>query len=235
MATPYLSLIIACYNEGPSLPNSLQSVLEVLSELPYAWEMICIDDKSLDESFHNLKTFSKGKRNVKVFAHKKNLGRGGTVKQGILKAQGKVVGYIDIDLEVSAVYIPQFVRAIEKGADVAIANRIYQENIFSITRWLASKSYSFIVRLMLDLNLYDTEAGYKFFNRKKILKTLRKTENKHWFFDTEILVRSKSDNLKINQIPVLFLRRNDKKSTVRLIPDTIAYIKAIYNFKNKHQ
>lgn len=235
MAVPYLSLIIASYNEGPSLPKSLESVEEVLSDMPYSWEIICIDDKSKDNSLNYLKSFAKHRKNVKVFSHKNNLGRGGTVKQGMLKAKGKVIGYIDIDLEVSPVYIPQFVRAIKKGADVAIANRIYQENIFSLTRWLASKSYAFIVRLMLDLHLSDTEAGYKFFSKTKILKTLRKTKDQHWFFDTEILVRSKSNNLVIEQIPVLFLRRSDKKSTVKLIPDTIAYIKAISNFRSKQE
>ena len=92
-----------------------------------------------------------------------------------------------------------------------------------------------LATFILDLKFKDTEAGYKFFNRKKILPILEKTKDKHWFFDTEIVARSYWSGLKIKEIPVLFIRRNDKASTVRLIPDTYAYLKALWNFKKSLQ
>lgn len=226
-----LSLIIACYNEGPTLLWSLSEIKKTLDETKLSWEMICIDDKSKDRSFKTAQKFAKRKRNISAVVHLQNVGRGGTVTEGIKHAKGEVVGFIDVDLEVSPVYIPLFVRAIRAGADVAIANRIYKESLSTIMRWISSKVYVVLVRSVLGINYKDTEAGYKFFNRKKILKVIDKVENKGWFFDTEIVTRSHLAKLKIKEIPVLFLRRPEKKSTVRLIPDSIDYIKGLSALK----
>lgn len=228
---PDLSLIIATYNEGPTLLSSLREIKKTLDRTKIKWEMICIDDCSKDSSFKVTKKFAKGKHNISVTFHEKNVGRGGTVVEGIKMAKGKVVGFIDVDLEVSPVYIPQFVEAIEDGYNVAIATRIYKESLSTVARWISSKIYVFLVRHILQINYKDTEAGYKFFNRRKILKVLKKVKNKGWFFDTEIITRSHLAKLKIKEIPVLFLRRPEKKSTVRLIPDSIDYIKGLIKLK----
>ncbi len=225
------SLVLACYNEGPTFLASLKKLRELLEDLPYGYEIICIDDASKDETLHTLTKFAKPYKNIRVISHKNNVGRGGTVKEGILMAKGKFVGYIDVDLEISAIYIPDFIRTLKKGADVVIAQRVYQENIGSMPRWLASKLYIILVRHLLDLPFKDTEAGYKFFKRSTIIAVLKRTRDKKWFFDTEIIARSHKSKLVIEEIPVLFMRRADKKSTVRLIPDTIAYIKAINKYK----
>ena len=228
-----LSLVLACFNEGPTLNNSLAKIVEVLKLLRYSWEIIAIDDNSSDETYQILKKFSKNRKHFSVFKNTQNIGRGGTVFLGVKRAKGKVVGFIDVDLEVSPVYIPEFVRAIDKGVDLAIATRIYKDSFASINRWLLSKGYRYITKHFLNLNIKDTEAGYKFFNQKKMLPVLEKTQDKKWFFDTEIIIRSVAKKLKIVEIPVLFLRRDDKKSTVKIIPDVVAYIKAIYKFKKQ--
>lgn len=228
-----LSLVLACFNEGSTLSSSLLKIVEVLKSTRYNWEIIAIDDHSRDSTYNILKKFSSNKRSFKVFKNSANIGRGGTVMLGIKKARGKVAGFIDVDLEVSPVYIPQFVRVIEKGADLVIATRIYKESWSSINRWILSKGYSLLIRNLLALGIKDTEAGYKFFNRKKILPILEKTKDKKWFFDTEIVARAVNKKMRVVEIPVLFLRREDKKSTVNIIPDTIAYLKAVYNFKKQ--
>jgi len=96
---------------------------------------------------------------------------------------------------------------------------------------LASKIYALAVKTLLKISIEDTEAGYKFFKRSKILPILSKVRDKHWFWDTEICVRAYWSGLKISEIPVLFIRRRDKKSTVKLIPDTYDYIKKIIKFR----
>lgn len=228
-----LSLILACYNEGPTLATNLKKIKEVLDSTIYIWEIICIDDKSDDETYRILSSFAKGKKNVHIFKHETNIGRGGTVQDGIKIAKGDVVGFIDVDLEISPIYIPEFIRSVESGWDVVIATRIYKESLTSLFRWVLSKGYNQLTKYYLSLKFKDTEAGYKFFNQKKILGIVRETKDQGWFFDTEIVARSFYKKLKIKEIPVLFLRREDKQSTVRILHDTIAYLKAIVRFKKE--
>ena len=228
-----LSLILACYNEGPIFERSVEKVLSVLDQTDFSYEVIFIDDASVDETSVSIKKIIKKnpRRSLTVIYHQKNKGRGASVREGILKARGKVVGYIDVDLEIPADYIPRFVNAILSGYDVAVANRVYDFTLRSLPRWIASKGYVSLRRMLLNNNLRDTEAGYKFFSRRKILPVLKKTVDPGWFWDTEIMTRSNRAGLKIMEIPTVFIRNFEKNSTVRLIPDTIDYFIKLFQFR----
>lgn len=229
------SLVLACYKEESHLEKSMKQLIDALNTTNYSWEIIMIDDKSPDSTAQIVKKISQSNSNITAIYHDVNQGRGGTVTEGILKARSDIVGFIDVDLEVGPDYIPEFVRVIkQKEAEVVIARRYEPFLIFPLNllmRIIASRGYVYLMQRLLKLPFEDTEAGYKFFNKKKILPILSQTEDKHWFWDTEIVARSFYDKLKIKSVPVLFLKKEDKKSTVRIIPDTIAYLRAISKFK----
>ena len=233
MSKPYFSLILALYNEGPTLEESFRVIYKTLKEYKKNWEVILVEDKSSDDTLKEVERLLPHLKNTRLIRHKQNEGRGKTISDGIKAAKGKYLGFLDVDLEVSSDYIPLFIKELEDGADFVIGNRFYENNIAAITRVLSSKGYKFIVRKLLHLPIDDTEAGYKFFNREKILPILSKVTNKGWFWDTEICARSYWGGLKISQLPVLFIRRPEKKSSVRLIPDTLTYLKNIYNFRTQ--
>lgn len=227
-----LSLIIPCYNEEPHLEESYHKIINVLKDLKIAYEIILIDDCSSDKTTLMIKKIiDKNHETTSAVFHKSNLGRGGVVNEGIRKAKGEVVGYLDVDLEVSEKYIPRFYNKIKEGYDEAIANRKYKFSIQKLARFFATKIYAALVHFILKSKIKDTEAGYKFFNRKKILPVLDRTKDKHWFWDTEIVMRSLYANLKIAEIPVEFIRNPQKKSTVKIIPDSIEYLKKLIKFK----
>lgn len=147
-------------------------------------------------------------------------------------AKGTVVGFIDIDLEISPVYIPSFVRMILDGkADVVTGLRVYREDASSYHRAILSRGYSVLVRTLLGIPLRDTETGYKFFRRRKVLPVMALTRHNGWFWDTEIMALAYRAGLRIREEPVLFVRRKDKKSSVRLVHDTLDYLRNIVLFR----
>ena len=231
MKYPDFSLIIACFNEEKHLEASIWEIEKVLKMSKFSYETIFIDDKSVDKTLNVIKKIVKGKKNYNYFFHKKNEGRGKTVSDGILKAKGKVVGFIDIDLEVSPVYIPYFINLILSGEDVVVGQRIYHTNLAFLHREIFSRGYSFLVRKMLKIPFKDTESGYKFFNRVKILPILRIAKNRHWFWDTEIMALSFLSNLRIKEVPVLFVKNPEKKSTVNLWKDIPVHFINLLSFR----
>lgn len=233
---PDFSLVLACYNESEHIEESIKKIIETLDDTRYKYELILIDDKSKDNTANVIKKIKKQHKSVRAYFHKKNIGRGGTVKEGILKAKAEVVGFIDVDLEVAPDYIPKFVRTIKNNeAEIAIGHRYYPSHLNPgyFLRTILSRGYISLVKILLGLDVKDSEAGYKFFDKNKVLPALVKTKNNQWFWDTEIVARSLFEGLRLKQMPVLFLRRSDKTSTVRLIPDIIDYFKAIYKFKKE--
>jgi len=228
-----VSLAIACYNEEPHLEESARQIVEVLDNTPWTYEVIFIDDYSQDRTREVIdELFAKYQdKNFRKLFHERNKGRGGTVADGFRIAQGDVVGYIDIDLEVHARYIPSMVIAIRNGADVATALRIYKVQPRLFVRFILSTGYRWLTRNLLKADLQDTETGFKFFKRERILPLLDQIEDEGWFWDTEVMVRSLLKGYKIVEIPCLFIKRYDKKSTVNVFQDTLDYFVNLWRFR----
>jgi glycosyltransferase involved in cell wall biosynthesis len=228
-----LSLIIACYNEELLLEESVRQTVQVLDNTPWSYEIIFVDDCSWDrttEIIEELIAQYQDKRFRKLF-HKENRGRGRTVADGIRIARGAVAGYIDIDLEVHARYIAPLTIAVRNGADIATANRIYKLHPKLLHRFILSNGYKWLMHKLLNVNLKDTETGFKFFRRDKILPILDQIEDEGWFWDTEIMVRSLLRGYKIMEIPCLFVKRYDKTSTVSPLSDSLEYLGKLWRFR----
>lgn len=230
-----VSLILACYNEAEIFDQSVKRIIKVLSQTDYTWEIIFVEDKSQDNTAVLIKKVlvNNPRLNLSAYFHQRNLGRGKTVADGFIKAQGRYVGFIDIDLETGEWYLPKFIAGLENGADAVLAWRIYDFALWSLPRWLATKSYVWLRKKLLGLPYQDTEGGYKFFKRQKILSILKNVKNPGWFFDTEIMARCFEAKLKVAEIPVAFVRNKNKTSTVRLIPDSMNYLWNLIKFSWK--
>ena len=172
-----LTIIVPCLNEIKILEDSIKRIKEVLDISKYRYEIIIIDDGSTDGTKELAKKIADKYNNIKFINHEKNKGRGITVDEGVRNARGKIAGYIDVDLETPASYILALVLEIEKGADIATAYRHYKFNLPYTHRWFLSKGYNFLVRLLLNVKLKDTETGCKFFNKKKITSSNNYTTN----------------------------------------------------------
>lgn len=231
-----LSLILPCYNEEAVFTESVAEITRVLSLSRLSYEIIFVDDKSRDRTPELIEKIIKKYPHCRAIYHQANRGRGRTVSDGIKIARGVVVGYIDIDLEVSPVYIPSIVDLIiKRHADMVIGKRIYRSGPESWLREVLSLGYQQLVSKLLNTGGLDTESGYKFFRRSSILPILAKVEHPHWFWDTEVTVFARRFNLKIIEISVLFIRRFDKVSSVRIIPDTIDYLVNIWRLRRRTQ
>ncbi|MDD5679699.1 MAG: glycosyltransferase, partial [Candidatus Omnitrophica bacterium] len=230
---PDISLAIACYNEAGHLEESVKETLTVMAANKYKYEIIFVDDGSSDNTRDIIRRLCGANAHMSCIFHERNMGRGKAVSDGIRAASGKVAGFIDIDLETHARYIPILIAEIKGGADVACARRTYKVTPGSVNRWLMNRGYNFLVRNFLGLKFYDTETGCKFFNRERILPVLEKVQDNHWFWDTEIIARAYFSGLKISEIPTIYIRRKGKKSTVRILPDIIYYLKKLVWFKRE--
>jgi glycosyltransferase involved in cell wall biosynthesis len=224
-----ISLIIPCYNEGPYLQKNLKELYNLLSFLKLDFEMILIDDKSTNDTRARADAFVKEHGKAQLLSHEVNQGRGYTVTEGIRNARGKVAGFIDVDLEIASQNIIPLILKVLEGYDIALGKRIYK--IKGDPRWILSRGYAALVQAVCKTPFLDTEAGCKFFNREKILPVLDETEDTHWFWDTEIVTRAYYTGLKIAEIPVLFIRENQKYSTVKFFRDTFYYFKRLLHFR----
>jgi glycosyltransferase involved in cell wall biosynthesis len=228
-----LSLIVPCYNESQHLRASVRAVVEVLERSPWSWEIVFVDDGSADGTRAIVRELCAADPRCRFIFHATNRGRGAAFKTGFASSEGRITGFIDIDLEVHARFIPDLVHALERhGDDVVTGRRYYSlRQTGALHRAALSWAYRRVCDVLLSLELEDTETGFKFFRRATATHAVLSSENDGWFWDTEVMARARLANLRIREVPVLFLRRGDKSSTVRIWRDSWRSLRALHDFR----
>jgi glycosyltransferase involved in cell wall biosynthesis len=232
---PLLSVVLACYNEAPHLARSFAEIREVLDDFHVPYEILFVDDVSRDRTREVIAEIVRANPdvNVQVLLHETNQGRGATVTDGFRAARGEIAGYLDVDLEVHARYIPSLVKAIQKGADVATVRRIYAFQVAALDRYFMSRGYSALVKHLLGTSLHDTETGYKFFRLETLRPVIDAIRDRRWFWDTEFMVRAERRGLRVAEIPGAYVRRYDKTSTVSGLRDSVEYFGRLLTFRRQ--
>ncbi|NUP96832.1 MAG: glycosyltransferase family 2 protein [Planctomycetaceae bacterium] len=234
-SAPELSLVIACYREEGHLRESVREIVATLQRAGITHELIFIEDYSPDGTAAIVRELVAELPQARAVYHAHNVGRGGTVSEGFRLARGRCVGFLDVDLEVHCRHIPSMLDALRAGADGATAYREYAVGLSwnGFVRHMLSQGYRWVVGLFLRLPFRDTETGFKFFVRERILPVLDLTQDRGWFWDTEIMVLAHRAGLRVTEIPCPFVRRGDKPSTVRVFRDTWRYLVALQAFRRR--
>ncbi len=228
-----VSLIVPCYNEEKiDLSLAIKRLKKTLDLVDGNYEIIIIDDRSKDNTRERIKKLCKEEGNCFCYFNDLNIGRGGTVAKGVRLARGRIIGYIDIDLSIDPGFILPLLDKIDRGADMVIARRRYKLNIFSFHRWILTNGYRFLVKVLLNSGLGDTESGCKFFKKEKISPILENIRDKKWFWDTELVARSYLAGLKIAEVPVIFIR-DSFHTSMKIIRDSLFYFIKLIRFSRE--
>ena len=216
MNGPEISAIIPVFNDRASLERALPESVETLAAITPLFEIIVAEDGSTDGSAGFVEEYAKKDSRVRLLHSDERLGRGKALNRAIREAKGGIVCYYDVDLATSMQHLPELVGAIRNGAAVSTGSRLLpsSDTVRTGGREIASRSYNFLVRLFLGSRIYDHQCGFKGFHRERILPILPAIRSDHWFWDTEILVRTQRMGYQVAEFPVHW--RAGKGTTVRL-------------------
>jgi glycosyltransferase AglD len=198
-----VSIIIPFYNEEIILKKTANELNKYcLKNLP-DFELIFVNDGSTDLSVKIIETLSGKYENIKLLSLKRHQGRGEAVSSGMKKAKGDMVGYIDCDLEIKAIYIKQAVKFLKKY-DVVIASKFSPGAVVDTPRIrkVSSIVYNVMTRFLIGSKINDHQAGFKFFNKQIISQLLKKTKEQGWLWDTEVLYLAQKNNYNICELPI---------------------------------
>lgn len=204
MAEPFLSLIIPAHNEESRLPDTLRKVLAYLSDQPYSFEVLIVENASLDRTFQIAQEFAHQNPLLKVIQCSQR-GKGLAVRQGMLTARGEYRFMCDADLSMPINEITRFLPPVLSGVDVAIASREapgsvrYNEPNY---RHLIGRVYNNLTRLLILPGLQDTQCGYKCFRGAIVDELFSRQTLGGWSFDVEILFIARRRGLRIVEVPI---------------------------------
>jgi glycosyltransferase involved in cell wall biosynthesis len=210
-----LTAIIPVFNDRAALERAIPRSIGVLSAISDNFELIVAEDGSTDGSRELIQHFSQQDRRIRLLHSDERLGRGRALNRAILEAKGTIVCYYDVDLATDMQHLSDLVRAIRSGSDIATGSRLMPQSDIRRTggREIASRTYNFLVRIILRSAVFDHQCGFKAFNKQKVLTIIPAIKSGHWFWDTELLVRGQRQGFVVKEFPVCW--RAGKGTTVK--------------------
>lgn len=218
---PEISVIIPAYNERERLPQTLEHVSHYLRSLPYASEIIVVDDGSRDGTEQVVIELAKTIPNLFLVSNDRNHGKGFSVRHGMLEARGRIALFTDADLSAPIEESQKLFAALET-ADVAIGSRALNRRLIEIhqSRWreLAGILFNLIVRLLTGLPFEDTQCGFKAFAMPESRIIFEQQRIEDFGFDPEILFLARRHGLRIVEVPVRW--SHDPRTKVHVLRDS---------------
>ena len=213
------SIIIPFYNEENRLKNTLKTIIDYIYKLGEEVEIIAIDDGSNDSSISIAKKFEKEYNFIRILRNKNNMGKGYSIRKGIRSATGDLILITDADLSTPVEEMKKLTKVIKEGSDIAIGSRRIKGAEVKITfiRRLNSFVFNLFTKLILGLNIKDTQCGFKMFKKDVAKYLFNKQIINRFGFDMEILFLAKKFGYKIKEVPIKW--RFQKGSKVRFLID----------------
>ncbi len=157
-----ISVIIPFHNEKENLPILYDQLFQALPKLGEDFEVIFIDDGSLDHSSEALVEKMSDDR-FQLIRHGKQLGKGRGLNTGIKKAQGDIMVFMDSDLQDDPEDLAQFYAKIQEGYDFVNGIRAKRKDNPVVKMY--SKLASVFLRTFLKSPFTDINCGFKMFKR----------------------------------------------------------------------
>ena len=211
-----VSVVLPAYNEEQTIEETVRTTVETLSGfLPGDdFEVIVAEDGCDDRTPEIADRLAAEDDRVRHFHSDERLGRGGALEFAFERAAGDVLVYFDTDLATDMRHLEELVETVRSGeADVATGSRWMpgREAERPAKRGVPSRGFNVFVRTLLRSDLKDHQCGFKALSRDAFDRLNDDVEDRHWFWDTELLVRAQREGMDVAEFPVDWEPKGDSK------------------------
>ena len=216
-----LSIIIPIYNERESIGKLYDNLNGALSGMNLKYEVLLIDDGSIDGTFDELLKVHRKNKLFKIIRFRKNFGQTSAISAGFSYAEGEVVVTLDADLQNDPRDIPVLLEKLNEGYDIVSGWRKNRKDK-AVTRRFPSIVANKIISKLTRVNLHDYGCTLKAY-RKEVVKNIDLYGEMHRY----IPAIASWMGVKVAEVPVRHYSRKYGKSkygvsrTIKVILDII--------------
>lgn len=164
-----ISIIVPCYNEKYTINIFYNEMIKIIQELEnYDFEIIFIDDGSIDTTLEVIKNLSKQDTRIKYVSFSRNFGKEAAMYAGLICSQGELVGIMDVDLQDPPSLIPEMIKIInDEGYDCVATRRVSRKGEPKIRSFFARKFYK-LMKKISKVELVDGARDYRLMTRQYV-------------------------------------------------------------------
>lgn len=222
-----LSIVIPMFNEAENIESTLKTVEEALASFEGTYEIIAVNDGSIDHTLETLKRIESQNEKIKVVSYSKNMGRGMALRKGFQESKGEMVVSIDADLSYDPQYILDLVHALKTGqdTDLVLASPYMPggsvQGVPALRLWI-SKLGNIILRFAMPNRIYTSTGIFRAY-RKRVLDSLE-LESDGKEIHLEILSKAMALGYHIKELPVMLKGRKKGRSKFKFKKTAISHL-----------
>ena len=204
------SIIIPAYNEEKRIKPVLEDIVDYITQNNLDWEIILAIDGN-DGTEDLVKHFLPGYNNIRIVKASGRSGKGGSIKRSLNFVKSEFVILMDADNSIPFSTMVMNLHLIDECDCIIFSRYTASMNEIPPVRRIISRGFNWLLRLSLDLNIRDTQSGYKIIRTKPFKKAMRKVSVTNTFFDVAMLYHMSRDNVRIKEIEVHYDHKEGSK------------------------
>lgn len=215
-----LSVIMPAYNEENCIYQNLLTTSRSIRQFHPDYEIIVVNDGSSDHTLEEALRARDEDSHIKVATYHVNRGKGGAICEGISRASGEYIAFLDADLDLAPEHLHAFLDTmLDEDAHIVIGSKLHRNSRlnYPLKRKIMSYGYYMILRILFHLDIKDTQTGVKLFRAEVIKPIAQELTTTGYAFDIEILARASRMGCRIVEMPVTVdYKRGLENGTTRI-------------------
>lgn len=230
MKKPTVEITIPVYNEEKELEQNINKLYSFcdINLKNYDWKITIADNASNDNTPIIASNIARKNPKLSLFRLEEK-GRGRAVKRAWSNSGADFCCYMDLDLSTDLKHLPNLLKALEKGSDIAIGSRLAKGAKIegrTALREVTSRTLNFLfIQFWFGTHFTDAQCGFKAVTKNVVEQLISKIKDNEWFFDGELLIVGEKSGYKIYEEPVHWV--DNPGSTVRLVSTIVGDIRVM--------
>ena len=155
-----LSIIVPLYNEEDSVTPLYEAIVKSVDRMGIEYEMLFVDDGSKDNTVPVASELAATDKRLRIIKFRRNYGQTPAMAAGIDNAVGKILVTMDGDLQNDPDDIPELVREVEQGYDIAVGWRHNRQDKL-VTRKIPSVIANWLIGKITGVPIKDNGCSLK--------------------------------------------------------------------------
>jgi len=177
--SPKYSFVVPAYNEEANVLILFERINALMNNVDDTWELIFINDGSVDNTINVLKNLSKNNKHLKYIDLSRNFGHQAALSAGLKYANGEAIISLDCDLQDPPEVILQMIEKWKEGFHIVYARRQnFRKD--SILKKIGSKVYYRFMGKFTRIEIPKNVGDFRLVDKKVLLEVNQMPEHSRY-------------------------------------------------------
>ncbi len=213
VAEPNYSIVVPLFNEESAVGGTVAALRDWFDARGDSWELLLIDNASSDATAPRAAALLDGEK-IRLLTNSANMGKGFSVRRGILEARGDLILHCDADCAPSLASLPKMLKLLE-SADLVVGSRLAPGAELgrrqALPRRFVGRGFQQCCRAILAEPTLDLFCGFKLWRAPAAKDVFARLSLDGWTYDAEAIAMARALGYRIAETGIVWTDREGSR------------------------